>query len=126
MGFIKRNKYTFEIYLTDKGRDAFVNKGFKNSVTYFSLIDNNNYQQMSGFDVNLLTGQTIPTIKYYDNTEVNDSDEVYTQNSNRGSVDNNIEFTNGFLGVSQTAENNYIVYEPDISPETLGITTFKD
>jgi hypothetical protein len=126
MGFIKRNKYTFEIYLTDKGREAFVNKGFKNSVTYFSLIDNNNYQQMSGFDVNLLTGQTIPTIKYYDNTEVNDSDEVYTQNSNRGSVDNNIEFTNGFLGVSQTAENNYIVYEPDISPETLGITTFKD
>ena len=126
MGFIKRNKYTFEIYLTDKGREAFVNKGFKNSVTYFSLIDNNNYQQMSGFDVNLLTGQTIPTIKYYDNTEVNDSDEVYTQNSNRGSVDNNIEFTNGFLGVSQTAENNYIVYEPDISPETLSITTFKD
>mgnify|MGYP000447819303 CR=1 FL=1 len=126
MGFIKRNKYTFEIYLTDKGREAFVNKGFKNSVTYFSLIDNNNYQQMSGFDVNLLTGQTIPTIKYYDNTEVNDSDEVYTQNSNRGSVDNNIEFTNGFLGVSQTAENNYIVYEPDISPETLGIKTFKD
>lgn len=22
MGFIKRNKYTFEIYLTDKGREA--------------------------------------------------------------------------------------------------------
>ena len=81
---------------------------------------------MSGFDVNVLTGQTIPTIKYYDNTEINESDEVYTQNSNRGSVDNNIQFTNGFLGVSQTAENNYIVYEPDISPETLGITTFKD
>ena len=126
MGFIKRNKYTFEIYLTDKGREAFVNRGFKNTVAYFSLIDNTNYQQMSGFDVNVLTGQTIPTIKYYDNTEINESDEVYTQNSNRGSVDNNIEFTNGFLGVSQTAENNYIVYEPDISPETLGITTFKD
>jgi hypothetical protein len=30
------------------------------------------------------------------------------------------------LGVSQTAENNYIVYEPDLSPETLSITTFKD
>ena len=126
MGFIKRNKYTFEIYLTDRGREAFVNRGFKNTVAYFSLIDNTNYQQMSGFDVNVLTGQTIPTIKYYDNTEINESDEVYTQNSNRGSVDNNIQFTNGFLGVSQTAENNYIVYEPDISPETLGITTFKD
>jgi hypothetical protein len=126
MGFIKRNKYTFEIYLTDKGREAFVNRGFKNTVAYFSLIDNTNYQQMSGFDVNVLTGQTIPTIKYYDNTEINESDEVYTQNSNRGSVDNNIQFTNGFLGVSQTAENNYIVYEPDISPETLSITTFKD
>lgn len=126
MGFFKRNKYTFEIYLTDKGREAFVNRGFKNTVAYFSLIDNTNYQQMSGFDVNVLTGQTIPTIKYYDNTEVNESSEVYTQNSNRGSVDNNIQFTNGFLGVSQTAENNYIVYEPDLSPETLTITTFKD
>ena len=126
MGFIKRNKYTFEIYLTDRGREAFVNRGFKNTIAYFSLIDNTNYQQMSGFDVNVLTEQTIPTIKYYDNTEINESDEVYTQNSNRGSVDNNIQFTNGFLGVSQTAENNYIVYEPDISPETLSITTFKD
>ena len=126
MGFFKRNKYTFEIYLTDKGREAFVNRGFKNTVAYFSLIDNTNYQQMSGFDVNVLTGQTIPTIKYDDNTEVNESSEVYTQNSNRGSVDNNIQFTNGFLGVSQTAENNYIVYEPDLSPETLKITTFKD
>lgn len=126
MGFFKRNKYTFEIYLTDKGREAFVNRGFKNTVAYFSLIDNTNYQQMSGFDTNVLTGQTIPTIKYYDNTEVNESSEVYTQNSNRGSMDNNIQFTNGFLGVSQTAENNYIVYEPDLSPETLTITTFKD
>ncbi len=126
MGFIKRNKYTFEIYLTDRGREAFVNRGFKNTIAYFSLIDNTNYQQMSGFDVNVLTEQTIPTIKYYDNTEVNETSEVYTQNSNRGSVDNNIEFTNGFLGVSQTAENNYVVYEPDLSPETLTITTFKD
>jgi len=126
MGFIKRNKYTFEIYLTDRGREAFVNRGFKNTVAYFSLIDNTNYQQMGGFDVNILTGQTIPTIKYYDNTEINETSEVYTQNSNRGSVDNNIQFTNGFLGVSQTAENNYIVYEPDLSPETLTITTFKD
>ena len=126
MGFIKRNKYTFEIYLTDKGREAFVNRGFKNTIAYFSLIDNTNYQQMGGFDVNVLTEQTIPTIKYYDNTEVNETSEVYTQNSNRGSMDNNIQFTNGFLGVSQTAENNYIIYEPDLSPETLTITTFKD
>ena len=126
MGFIKRNKYTFEIYLTDRGREAFVNRGFKNTIAYFSLIDNTNYQQMGGFDVNVLTEQTIPTIKYYDNTEVNETSEVYTQNSNRGSMDNNIQFTNGFLGVSQTAENNYIVYEPDLSPETLTITTFKD
>ena len=126
MGFIKRNKYTFEIYLTDRGREAFVNRGFKNTIAYFSLIDNTNYQQMGGFDVNVLTEQTIPTIKYYDNTEVNETSEVYTQNSNRGSMDNNIQFTNGFLGVSQTAENNYIIYEPDLSPETLTITTFKD
>jgi hypothetical protein len=126
MGFIKRNKYTFEIYLTDKGREAFINNGFKNEIKYFSLIDNSNYNQMSGVDPNVLTGQTIPTIKFYDTTEVNNTIEVYTQDSKRGSVDNNILFTHGFLGVNQRAENNYIAYDPDLSTETIKIVTYKD
>jgi hypothetical protein len=83
MGFIRRNKYTFEIYLTDKGREAFVNNGFKNEVKYFSLIDNSNYNQMSGVDPHVLTGQTIPTIKFYDSTEVNNTSEVYTQETSK-------------------------------------------
>lgn len=126
MGFIKRNKYTFEIYLTDKGREAFINNGLKNEIKYFSLIDNSNYDQMSGFDPHVLTGQTIPTVKFYDNTEINGSSEVYTQDSKRGSIDNNIDFTHGFLGVNHRAENNYIAYDPDLSGETIKIITYRD
>lgn len=126
MGFFKRNKYSFEIYLTDKGREAFVNNGLKNEIKSFSLIDNANYQQLDNFDPTVITEQTIPTIKYLDTIEVNDSKDVYTQNSNRGSVDNNIVFKNGFLGVKQEAENNYIAYDPDLQVDDLRITTFKD
>ncbi len=126
MGFFKRNKYSFEIYLTDKGREAFVNNGLKNEIKSFSLIDNTNYQQLDSFDPTIITEQTIPTIKYMDTTEVNESKDVYTQNSNRGSVDNNIVFKNGFLGVKQEAENNYIAYDPDLQVDDLRITTFKE
>jgi hypothetical protein len=126
MGFIKRNKYTFEIYLTDKGREAFINNGLKNSVAYFSLVDNSNYQQLGNFDPHNITEQTIPTIRYYDTKEVNKNSDVYTQNSERGAVDNNILFTNGFLGVNQRTQNNYVVYEPDISTETVKIVTFRE
>ena len=126
MGFFKRNKYTMEIYLTDIGRETFIKNGFKNSVTYFSLIDNSNYQQLDSFNPTVITGQTIPTISYYDTTEVNGYSDVYTQNSERGVIDNNIVFKNGFLGVNQTAQRNFVVYEPDLSPETLTITTYKD
>lgn len=126
MGFFKRNKYSFEIYLTDKGRETFVNNGLKNDVKFFSLIDNTNYQQLDSFNPTVVTEQTIPTVKYFGTVEVNNSDEVYTQNSNRGSVDNNIVFKNGFLGVRQEAENNYIVYEPDLQADTIKITTFKE
>ncbi len=126
MGFFKRNKYTMEIYLTDIGRETFVRNGFKNAVSHFSLIDESNYQQLSDFNPNVISGQTIPTIKYYDTVEVNEVSDVYTQNSERGMIDSDITFKNGFLGINKTAQNNYVVFEPDISPETLKITTYKD
>jgi hypothetical protein len=126
MGFFKRNKYTMEVYLTDIGRETFVRNGFKNAITHFSLVDNGNYEQLVDFNPTVITGQTIPTISYYDTVEVNGVSDIYTQNSERGSVDSDITFKNGFLGVNQTAQKNYIIYEPDLSPETLKITTYKD
>ena len=90
------------------------------------MIDNSNYQQLDSFNPTVITGQTIPTISYYDTTEVNGYSDVYTQNSERGVIDNNIVFKNGFLGVNQTAQRNFVVYEPDLSPEILTITTYKD
>jgi hypothetical protein len=45
MGFIYDNTNTFEVYLTDLGKQKFFDGGFKDSVTYFSLIDSDaNYQ----------------------------------------------------------------------------------
>jgi hypothetical protein len=39
MGFIYDNTNTFEVYLTDLGKERFFNGGFKDSITHFSLID---------------------------------------------------------------------------------------
>lgn len=45
MGFIKDNTNTFEVYLTDLGKEAFFKGGFKDSVAYFSICDgDSNYQ----------------------------------------------------------------------------------
>ena len=98
----------------------------KNEIKSFSLIDNTNYQQLDSFDPTIISDQTIPTVKYIGTVEVNDSNNVYTQTSNRGSIDNDIDFKNGFLGVRQSAENNYIAYDPDLQVEDLTITTFKE
>jgi hypothetical protein len=39
MGFIYDNTNTFEVYLTDLGKQKFFDGGFKDSITYFSLVD---------------------------------------------------------------------------------------
>jgi len=39
MGFIKDNTNTFEVYLTDLGKQKFFDGGFKDAITYFSLCD---------------------------------------------------------------------------------------
>ena len=39
MGFIYDNTNTFEVYLTDLGKQKFFDGGFKDAVTYFSLSD---------------------------------------------------------------------------------------
>jgi hypothetical protein len=45
MGFIKDNTNTFEVYLTDLGKEVFFKGGFKDSVVYFSMCDgDSNYQ----------------------------------------------------------------------------------
>ena len=42
MGFIKDNTNTFEVYLTDLGKEKFFNGGFADSVTFFSVSDSSN------------------------------------------------------------------------------------
>ena len=45
MGFIYDNTNTFEVYLTDLGKEKFFDGGFKDSIAYFSLVDSDaNYQ----------------------------------------------------------------------------------
>ena len=48
MGFIKDNTNTFEVYLTDLGKEKFFNGGFKDSAVYFSVCDSDsNYEIFS-------------------------------------------------------------------------------
>jgi hypothetical protein len=45
MGFIQDNTNTFEVYLTDLGKQKFFDGGFKDAIVYFSLIDSDsNYE----------------------------------------------------------------------------------
>lgn len=43
MGFIKDNTNTFTVYLTDFGKQKYLEGGLKDSIVYFSLSDNTNY-----------------------------------------------------------------------------------
>lgn len=47
MGFIKENMNTMNVYLTDLGKQKFFNGGFKDSIAYFSLQDETNYNTFS-------------------------------------------------------------------------------
>ncbi len=45
MGFIYDNTNTFEVYLTDLGKQKFFDGGFKDSISFFSLVDSDaNYE----------------------------------------------------------------------------------
>lgn len=45
MGFIIDNTNTFEVYLTDLGKQKFFDGGFKDAIKYFSMCDgDNNYE----------------------------------------------------------------------------------
>jgi len=54
MGFIKDNTNTFEICLTDLGKQKFFDGGFKDSITYFSLSDGGSNYEIFIPDPNLV------------------------------------------------------------------------
>lgn len=74
MGFIYDNTNTFEVYLTDLGKQKFFDGGFKDSVAYFSLIDSDaNYDIFDPAQNEILTWVTGTTysvgdvVKYSNN-----------------------------------------------------------
>lgn len=65
MGFIKDNTNTFEVYLTDLGKEKFFNGGFKDSVTYFSICDgDSNYEIFSPSSQEILTYSSSTVYSY--------------------------------------------------------------
>ena len=74
MGFIYDNTNTFEVYLTDLGKQKFFDGGFKDSVAYFSLVDSDaNYDIFDPAQNEILTWVTGTTysvgdvVKYSNN-----------------------------------------------------------
>jgi hypothetical protein len=74
MGFIYDNTNTFEVYLTDLGKQKFFDGGFKDSAVYFSLIDSDaNYDIFDPAQNEILTWVTGTTysvgdvVKYSNN-----------------------------------------------------------
>jgi hypothetical protein len=67
MGFIKDNTNTFEVYLTDLGKEKFFNGGFKDSVVYFSVCDgDSNYDIFSPSSQQILTYSASTVYSYND------------------------------------------------------------
>jgi hypothetical protein len=67
MGFIKDNTNTFEVYLTDLGKEKFFNGGFKDSIVYFSVCDgDSNYDIFSPSSQQILTYSASTVYSYND------------------------------------------------------------
>lgn len=136
MGFLTGHTNTFEVYLTDRGREAFVKNtypgglsGFNDAIAYFSVSDgstnynffNESINTGTTFNPNKTTLQDIPTIKASGRT-VNGTREVYTQIGKRGLIMDNTEYSKPLLSVRENTMRNLVVYQPDLD----GITDVID
>jgi uncharacterized delta-60 repeat protein len=97
MGFIRDNTNSFEVYLTDLGKQKFFEDGFKDSISYFSISDtDSNYTIF-----NPALNEIIPFEKM---SEINIGDVVsfdtIVQNNNNsdGTIDNTFNIGTGFTG----------------------------
>lgn len=68
MGFIKDNTNTFEVYLTELGKEAFFKGGLKDSIAYFSICDGDSNYQI--FMPDMYRVQPFSAGKYYQNGDV--------------------------------------------------------
>ena len=104
MGFIKDNTNTFEVYLTDLGKEKFFNGGFKDSVVYFSVCDgDSNYQIFEPNMHNVLT--------YNASTTYNDGDIVlYSGNYYRYKYSSG----SGHTPTNQTYWDKVILFDPTV------------
>lgn len=139
MGFIKGNTNSFEVFLTDFGRQAFYRDGLKNESLFFSVSDDDsNYNIFNSplYDpVNIINNpnNSIPVIELPSpsgsSRTVNNQHHVFTQTNKRGSVDINntsTDIINGdgsILSRSNKASvlktnnhtfNNYVAFEGDV------------
>ena len=139
MGFIKDNTNTFEVYLTDLGKQKFFDGGLYNSIKYFSISDNDaNYDLFSNsgttFNPNIITTQSIPTINHVNenittlgNLENIGIKDVFVQVPLRGKKVDNIEYKKSLFGVKETSPRTQILQKTDnIFDTTLNILTFLD
>lgn len=137
MGFIKDNMNTFEVYLTDLGKQRFFDGGFKDAVVYFSIIDgDSNYDFFKSEDFNptVLSQQRIPMINHVDTYKTSlgngepDTDDfirdVFTQTSLRGNLVDNQLYKRALFGIKHNAQRNYVMFEPDLSNEEIKILTY--
>jgi uncharacterized delta-60 repeat protein len=106
MGFIRDNTNSFEVYLTDLGKQKFFEDGFKDSISYFSISDtDSNYTIF-----NPALNEIIPFEKM---SEINVGDVVSfnTTNNSDGTIDNTFNIGTGFNALNDYVRS--IVPQPD-------------
>jgi uncharacterized delta-60 repeat protein len=104
MGFIRDNTNSFEVYLTDLGKQKFFEDGFKDSISYFSISDtDSNYTIF-----NPALNEIIPFEKM---SEINVGDVVSYINVLKKAGDKNDQFN--LTNISFNNRINTIVTQPD-------------
>jgi uncharacterized delta-60 repeat protein len=107
MGFIRDNTNTFQVCLTDLGKQKFFDGGFKDAISFFSISDGDSNYDI--FDPSL--NEIIP---FNDKAVINIGDVVSfnTTNNSDGTIDNTFNIGTGF--------NSLVDYVQSITPQPDG------
>jgi uncharacterized delta-60 repeat protein len=105
MGFIRDNTNSFEVYLTDLGKQKFFEDGFKDSISYFSISDtDSNYTIFNPALNEIIPFEKMSEINIGDVVSYITINSVNDNNGIDGTIDNTFDIGDGFNDIVRTIE----------------------
>jgi uncharacterized delta-60 repeat protein len=113
MGFIRDNTNSFEVYLTDLGKQKFFEDGFKDSISYFSISDtDSNYTIFNPALNEIISFQKMSEINVGDVVSFNSYAPI-----NNNSIYNIIDVTTDNFEINSGFANTGSVYSIALQPD---------